>query len=218
MMTQKLHGLYAIIDPSLRSDRPVEELALDCLKGGARLIQLRDKDTPFETRLKRAQKIRQLKNEYLFTFIINDDVSLAHQVDADGVHLGQTDMPVHQARQLLGKNKVIGLSTHSLNEFHEGLLQSVDYLALGAIFPTSSKPADHPVVGLSLLNQARTLTDKPLVAIGGITDRNIGQVLETGVEMVAVISSLLLSEDVEKRASLLSGFFGTSHRKTMNEK
>ena len=156
----------------MRIDLSASQIAKACLQGGAKLIQLRDKKSNRETLIQSAKKIQELKRDFNFTFIINDDPILAKEINADGVHVGQADMSVHEARKVLGPDKIIGLSSHSLEEAVQGTKQPIDYLAVGAIFPTKTKPADHPVVGLELLRQVRDLTDKPLVAIGGITLEN----------------------------------------------
>ncbi len=199
-----LSGLYAIIDPDFRKDLTVGEMADSCLSGGAKLIQLRNKSTNTLQKMDQSREILDLKKKYNFIFIINDDPVLAKECGADGVHLGQSDMSVTKAREILGSKKIIGLSSHSLEEASEGLKQEIDYLALGAIFPTTSKPVDHPIVGLDLLKKVRPLTNKPLVAIGGITLENISDVINAGADMIAVISSLLKSDDIRSTAHKFS--------------
>lgn len=133
-------------------------------------------------------------------FIVNDRTDVARAADADGVHLGQEDLPVELARQILGPDKRIGYSTHLLAQVAEVDQSSADYIAFGPIFPTASKARPDPVVGLAGLKEARQATRKPLVAIGGITVQNARQVIEAGADSVAVIRDLLQAPDLAKRA------------------
>lgn len=176
-----IKGIYAIVDSS--------EKAKKYLESGIKLIQLRQKNP--QARLQQAKQIQSLKSQFNFIFIINDDPSLVKEVNADGVHLGQEDMSVEQARKILGREKIIGLSTHSINQALEAQKQDITYIGFGAIFKSPTKSnLDHPVVGLDLLTQVVQLSQIPVVAIGGINQSNIQEVLGTGVAAVAMISGL----------------------------
>jgi thiamine-phosphate pyrophosphorylase len=133
-------------------------------------------------------------------FIVNDRADIARAVDADGVHVGQEDLPVECARSILGRGKWVGYSTHVLEQVKEADRSSADYIALGPIFPTASKENPDAVVGLDGLRAARQATRKPLVAIGGITIQNARAVMEAGADSVAVIRGLLSGPDLGKRA------------------
>ena len=122
--------------------------------------------------------------------IINDHVDVVLDIDADGVHLGQEDLQVEEARAMLGPNKIIGLSTHSLDQFRAGLATSADYLAVGPVYATSTKENPSPVVGLELLRKVRDLGDRPVVAIGGITPELAPAVIAAGADTIAVVSAL----------------------------
>src|SRR5262249_8792649 len=122
--------------------------------------------------------------------IINDRVDVALTAEADGVHLGQDDLSVEEARELLEEGKIIGLSTHSLEQFQAGLQTSADYLAVGPIYATTTKENPDPVVGLELITAAKAITDRPIVAIGGITVERAPEVIAAGADSVAVISAL----------------------------
>lgn len=181
--------LYAITSRDL-SNCSHEEIVTCLLAGGARLIQLRDKEASAKELLEATRACLQLTRAAGATLILNDRVDVALAADADGVHLGQDDLTVAEARELLGRNKIIGLSTHSLEQFHQGLDTSADYLAIGPIYPTTTKENPDPVVGTDLLRKARALTDKPIVAIGGITLARMSEVMLAGADCVAVISAL----------------------------
>lgn len=161
-------------------------------------MQLRQKAAPRAARLQWAREIIQLKKEADFTFIINDDPEMVTEVGADGVHLGQNDRSIKEARKIIGPEKIIGRSTHSLEEALVAQREEADYIAFGAVFPTSSKPPGHIVVGLEGLREVIRRVSIPIVAIGGINRSNIGSVLETGVQAVAMISALTQSENVEE--------------------
>jgi thiamine-phosphate pyrophosphorylase len=181
--------LYAITSHDL-SNCSHEEIVTRLLAGGARLIQLRDKEAGARELLESARACLRLTRAAGATLLINDRVDVALAADADGVHLGQDDLKVEEARQLLGPGKIIGLSTHSIAQFRSGLETSADYLAVGPVFQTTTKENPDPVIGLELLREARALTTRPIVAIGGITPERAPEVITAGADSVAVISAL----------------------------
>jgi thiamine-phosphate pyrophosphorylase len=160
------------------------------LDGGASFIQLRDKEASGRELLDQAIACLKLTRETGATLIINDRVDVALTAGADGVHLGQDDLSVDEAREILGEDKIIGVSTHSIDQFRAALETSANYIALGPVFPTLTKENTVPVVGLELVREARKLTDRPLVAIGGINLGRAPEVIEAGADCVAVISAL----------------------------
>ena len=200
-MKTPIHGLYAIIDPDLCLGRDPLLIAEACLKGGARILQWRDKEKKYFDSL---PKIKELKKKYEFIFIINDDPELAEEIQADGVHLGQEDMEVAIARGLLGPDKIIGKSTHSLAQAATAWQEELDYIALGGIYPTHSKPTGHPVVGISCLKEVCIRSTKPVVAIGGINRRNFKEIVKVGVDSVAMISALCGAFNPEEEAKYYS--------------
>lgn len=181
--------LYAITDTQL-SNCSHAEIVTRLLAGGARLIQLRDKEASAKEMLDATRECLALTQAAGATLIVNDRVDVAMATDADGVHLGQEDLTVEEARALLGPDKIIGISTHSLAQVEAALTTSANYIAIGPIFTTTTKTNPDPVVGLELLRQARQRTSLPLVAIGGITLATAPEVLATGADSVAVISAL----------------------------
>ncbi|HEU0185425.1 MAG TPA: thiamine phosphate synthase [Blastocatellia bacterium] len=181
--------LYAITDRQW-SNCTHEEIVRMLLDGGARLIQLRDKEAIGRELLDQAMACMRLTRKAGATLIINDRVDVALTADADGVHLGQEDLSVAEAREILGRDKIIGVSTHSIDQFRAALETSADYIVVGPVYPTMTKENPDPVVGLDLVREARKLTDRPLVAIGGINHERAPEVIAAGADCVAVISAL----------------------------
>jgi len=191
--------LYAIIDTAL-APGPAPLVAEQLLRAGVRVLQYREKGPFTRQSWRDCCAIAELARNREVRFIINDRADVALLCGADGVHLGQEDLPPEHARRLLGEGKIIGFSTHSVEQAREadGLL--VDYLAIGPVFPTVTKEGAHPAVGLETVRAARAAVRKPLVAIGGITLENAAAVIEAGADAVAVIRDLLLAPDLEARA------------------
>jgi thiamine-phosphate pyrophosphorylase len=197
----RLPRLYAIVDAGSfagekDSDRSLTGFASELVRGGIRLLQYRNKshasgglEDP-QQMLSQARELRRTLSHDV-QLIMNDRADLCIAAGFDGVHLGQDDLSVEGARQILGPGKIIGYSTHTLEQVKSANDSSADYLALGPIFSTRSKLKADPVVGLDLLGRARRLTRKPLVAIGGITRKNCASVIQAGADAVAVISDLL---------------------------
>ena len=199
-----LPSLYPIIDFSCFAAKPdpiwaIVRYAEELIATGVTLIQLRDKSQPEHPRrfLSCARELRRVTLDRA-TLIINDRVDICLAADADGVHLGQDDLSPAAARKIFdqvkdGKTRIIGFSTHNLSQVREADALPIDYIAIGPVFATGSKANPDPVVGLDGVRQARGVTKKPLVAIGGITRQNCSQVKAAGADAVAVISDLLES-------------------------
>jgi thiamine-phosphate pyrophosphorylase len=176
------------------------EVATALLAAGVRLIQVRDKHASSRELYESAQRVAECVRAAGGSFILNDRADIARAVDADGVHVGQDDLPVEAARAQVGPGKLVGYSTHVLEQVREADRSTADYVAFGPIFPTASKENPDPVVGLAGLAEARKATCKPLVAIGGITLENARAVIEAGADSVAVIRALVGASDIRKRA------------------
>ncbi len=181
--------LYAITDCQL-SNCSHEEIVSMLLAGGARFIQLRDKEASAREMLDHARACLKLTREAGATLIINDRVDVALTAGADGVHLGQDDMSAEDAREILGEEKIIGVSTHSIDQFRAALKTSASYIAIGPVYQTNTKENPDPVVGPELVREAKSLTDRPLVAIGGINHERAPEVIAAGADCVAAISAL----------------------------
>ena len=199
-MDLSIPRLYAVIDPERAGGRLPAMVARELLSGGVRLMQLRDKQASSRKLYETCLGLKALLQDSGCSLIVNDRADVARAVDAEGVHLGQDDLPVEMARRVLAADKWIGFSTHSTDQVVVADRSTADYIAFGPIFPTSSKEKPDPVVGLQGLRQARGLTGKPLVAIGGITLQNARDVLAAGADSVAVIGDLMSARDIRERA------------------
>ena len=197
-MPLRLARFCAIVDPVVRPDLPLAEIARALAEAGVRLVQLRDKQATSRVLLEQARQLLSLLPPDC-SLIINDRADVAALAGAAGVHLGQDDLPVAAARALLGPQKIIGLSTHNQAQLEAAQTLPANYLALGPVFATATKADTEPVVGLERLRVLRRLTAKPLVAIGGITPENAASVLAAGVDTVAVISGWLAAENIPQR-------------------
>jgi len=184
--------LYAITDRNL-AGLPNDQIVAQLLLGGAKLIQLRDKQASARELLESARACRKLTRAMGASLIINDRVDVALAAEADGVHLGQEDMTPDKAREVLGPAAIIGLSTHSLDQFREGMKTSANYLALGPIFATTTKENPDEVVGLESLRAAKEISNRPIVAIGGIKEDRVTEVIEAGADYVAIVSALYVN-------------------------
>ena len=194
---KRLTGLYVIIDTQALKGRNPVEVASQAIGGGARIIQLRDKNLSKIELLAVAEQLKKLCNKHNVLFIINDYLDLALAVDADGLHLGQDDLPVKAARKLLPLNQIIGCSARTIDRAVAAQSDGADYIAIGSMYPTPSKE-EAEVVGVKRLHQIRQAVAVPLVAIGGITSENISEVIAAGASAAAVISAVLNTDDPGK--------------------
>jgi thiamine-phosphate pyrophosphorylase len=201
---KRLPGLYVIIDTQFLKGRSHIEAASQAIQGGTTIIQLRDKLLSKKELLPIAQQFRNLCAEHNMLFIVNDYLDLALATDADGLHLGQDDLPVKVARKLLAMDKILGCSTRTVDQAITAEADGADYIAVGSMYPTSSKETA-VVVGLERLHQIRQAVSLPLVAIGGITKDNAAEVIAAGADSVAVISAVLQAEDIEAAAREMVG-------------
>jgi thiamine-phosphate diphosphorylase len=200
LMQLVIPRLYAIIDPAQSGGRTPVEVATALLAAGVRLIQLREKHASSGELYVSAQQVGECVHRAAGIFIVNDRADIALAVDADGVHVGQDDLPVDSARMLVGSDKLVGYSTHDLEQVKAADRSTADYIAFGPIFPTASKENPDAVVGLAGLVEARKATRKPLVAIGGSTLESARAVIAAGADSVAVIRGLVGAPDIRKRA------------------
>lgn len=196
--------LYAITDSTLLVGEKLLPAVAAAIRGGARWIQYRDKSGDSDKRITEAKALKTLCEQLGARLLINDDVSLASAIGAHGVHLGQGDMALTEARQILGPDSLIGITCHaSLELAQKAAAEGADYLAFGRFFPSATKP-EAPPAPLSLLAQARDSFDLPLVAIGGITPENAASLRRSGATTLAVCHSLFAADDVESRARSFS--------------
>lgn len=189
-------GLYVITDTSMANVSHYE-IVKECVKGGARIIQLRDKTANDGELLRISKKvIEDFPNIYL---LINDRVDVAMLTKASGVHLGQDDIPPHYVRQSLGDHFIIGISTHNIEQFKQATNDEIDYIAIGPIFPTKTKISDNKPLGINYAAKARSLTNKCIIAIGGITPQRAQRLWQIGIDAVAVVSDIMKADDISDR-------------------
>jgi len=181
-----------------------EEMTIAALKAGVVCVQYREKEKTRREIFNEAMSLRRLTGEYGASFIVNDHADIALAVNADGVHLGQDDLPLPEARKIMGK-KIIGISTHSLSEAVEASAGGADYIGFGPVFHTATKDAGEPK-GVEMLNEIKSRVTIPVIAIGGITIGNLPFVLKAGADGVAMASAILkgdISENVKSFLELI---------------
>ena len=207
---QHLYGLYAITPCSPHKPLSISQLTAlveNAIQGGARIVQYREKYLAPAQRRQQARVLKTLCDHQKVYFLINDDVALAAEVQADGVHLGRDDTSLTQARQVLGKNAIIGVSCYNqLQRARDAQQQGADYAAFGRFFPSESKP-EAQQAQLGLLQQARSELSIPLACIGGINADNAKLLISAGADMVAVINSVFAAPDVADAARQISKLF-----------
>jgi thiamine-phosphate pyrophosphorylase len=187
-----LGGLCFITDRNI-SSLSYDDMTFKVLMAGVRWIQYRDKERSRREIYEEAVRLRQLTKDYNAIFIVNDYVDIALCINADGVHLGQDDLPLKEARKIIGRNKMIGVSTHSLEQAIKAEKDGADYIGFGPVFHTQTKDAGKPK-GINMLREVKENVSIPVVAIGGINPENIRSVLNTGVDAVAVASAILVGD------------------------
>jgi thiamine-phosphate pyrophosphorylase len=205
----RLKGVYVITDPTLMGDDLIQKSEAS-IHAGASIIQYRNKLATAEQQLTEASKLRELCRQNNTIFIINDDPKLAVAVDADGVHLGQADASMDAARQLLGNDKIIGISCNNRFEYaQQAVEQGADYIAFGRFFPSLTKP-NAPQASTELLLKAQASWSLPIVAIGGITPQNGKRLIESGATMLAIIHGIFAQQDVHSATLDYVRLFATS--------
>ncbi len=207
MSPAKLRGLYAITDETLIPESAFPATVEQALRGGASIIQYRDKSGNEVKRLEQASALRGLCGEHNACLIINDDIRLAKAVDADGVHLGKDDVSIEQARLMLGDDVIIGVSCYNqLQSAIEAQTSGADYVAFGAMFTSPTKPNARSA-SCELISEAKSLLDIPVCAIGGIDKYNVQRVIDSGADMTALISGLFSEADIRLTAKYISRLF-----------
>ena len=192
--------LYVITESTISKGRNNEEIVREAIKGGAEIIQLREKDLDKNKIKNEAIRLLKICRENNVLFIVNDYVDVALEIGADGVHLGQTDMSISEAREICGNKLIIGLSTHSIEQAIKADKEDVDYITIGPIYKTRAKDF---TVGTEIIKEVVSKVEKPVIAIGGINKNNIDEVLKQGIKSVAVISAVVSAENVKEAAKKL---------------
>ena len=195
-LAKRLKGIYVIVDPEATRGRPVVEVTVQSLEGGAKVVQLRDKNSDKGPTLELAREIKSICQEHDALFVMNDHADLARASDADVLHVGQTDLPVAEARQILRPHQLIGNSNGSMEEVQRSQVDSVDYIAVGAIYPTTTMgKSGRRALGPAMIERVRSTESHPIVAIGGINRSNIVDVVKAGADSVCVVSAITFADD-----------------------
>ena len=194
--------LYAVTDRHWLGDRTLYDVVRESLDGGVTFLQLREKDLDDETFFQEAVRLRDMAREYGVPFVINDNVDIAVRMDADGVHVGQSDMEAGDVRALIGSDKILGVSAQTVEQAVLAEKRGADYLGVGAVFPTGSKD-DADDVSFETLKAICEAVSIPVVAIGGITAENIPQLAGSGICGIAVISAIYGQKDIYKATASL---------------
>lgn len=194
--------MYAITDRRWLNGKTLEQAVEEALQGGATFIQLREKDLDGARLEEEARSIQKLCQKYHVPFILDDNVALAKKINADGVHVGQSDMDAGQVREILGADKIIGVSAGTVEEALKAEKEGADYLGTGAVFPTGSKNDADPV-SYETLKAITHAVSIPVIAIGGITAENVIELKGTGIAGVAVISAIFAQKDIPSATAYL---------------
>lgn len=194
--------LYAVTDNRWLNGSSLAEAVEKALAGSVTCVQLREKHLPYDEFLHTAKEIKSLCQSYHVPFIVDDNLDIALACNADGLHIGQNDMPAAKARKLLGPNKILGVSAQTVEQAVAACQNGADYLGVGAVFPTGTK-TDAVEVPLDTLKSITAAVDIPVVAIGGISANNIPQLSGTGIVGAAVVSAIFAQKDIKKAAANL---------------
>jgi len=207
-MALKLPPLYAILDPEQTRGRPAQRVLAALLEAGVSILQLRVKSLPPVDFLELAKQARAVTRAHGCQLIINDRVDIALACGADGVHLGQDDLPLSAGRKLMGQ-KIIGISTHDLDQARAAERAGADYIGFGPMFGTRTKTTGYEARGPEILQQIRRAVTLPIVAIGGITEANVQEVWQAGADSVAIIGDVLHDNDPGAKALRILGQYRT---------
>ncbi|NDW19183.1 thiamine phosphate synthase [Dysgonomonas sp. 216] len=196
-------SLYLVTDRLLSLGRPIEFVVEEAVKGGVSIVQLREKDCSTLNFYEVAVKLKQCLRPYNVPLIINDRIDIALACDAEGLHIGQSDMPYSIARKLMGKNKIIGLSVENVEQAEQANLLDVDYIGASPVFSTPTKTDTAKALGLDGLRQIAKISRHPIVGIGGINIDNAKDIIDAGAEAIAVVSAIMSAEQPAKAAQEL---------------
>ena len=196
LLSESIRGIYVIVDPEATRGRPVTDVAFQSLEGGAKVVQLRDKLNDKGPMLETARELKAICAEHDALFVMNDHADLARASNADILHVGQTDLPISEARRILRPDQLIGNSNGSMDELQRSQEDSVDYVAVGAIYTTTTMgKSGRRALGPEMIKRARETVTQPIVAIGGINSSNIVDVTKAGANSVCVVSAITFADD-----------------------
>jgi len=210
------YSLYLVTDRKLSQGRDILEIIKMAIKGGVTIVQLREKDATTREFLSVGKRVKELLDKKNIPLIINDRIDIALALDADGVHLGNDDMPIEIARRILGKNKIIGLSAESIDDAIEADIKGADYIGVSPIYTTPTKPELEKGLGIEGLKKIRKVTSLPLVAIGGMKAKNCREAIKNGADGIAVVSAICSAPNPEIAAREIISEINKG-RKNLNE-
>ncbi len=212
-LARQLTGIYVIVDPEATRGRPVTDVAMQSLEGGAKIVQLRDKLNDKGPMLETARELKSICEAHDALFVMNDHADLARASGADVLHVGQTDLPVSEARQILRPDQLIGNSNGSMEEARQSVKDSVDYVAVGAIYSTTTMgKTGRRALGPEMIERVRETVDQPIVAIGGINSSNIVDVVKAGANSVCVVSAITFADDPKAATEELVELYESASR------
>lgn len=205
-------GVYAITDSKSGKNKEFLEYCEDLLKGGAKIIQYREKKRDLKLLLEEAKALRELTLKYNATFIVNDYLDITLLSEADGIHIGQDDLPIKDVRKILGENKIIGISTHNPQEAQQAIIDGADYIGVGPIFYTETKEDVCAPVTLEYLDFVNKNIKLPYVAIGGIKENNIDKVLAMGAKSICLVSELVGADNTLETTKRINNIIKHWHK------
>lgn len=189
--------LYAVTDRAWLGEQSLAMQVEECIKGGATFVQLREKELDEEAFLAEAKRVKKITDAYHIPFVINDNVEVALACGADGVHIGQNDLPASEVRRMIGSTKILGVSVQSVEQAIEAEKSGADYLGVGAVFSTSTKK-DATAVSFDALQEICHAVSIPVVAIGGINEKNAGELCGSGIDGIAVVSAIFSKPNIQQ--------------------
>jgi thiamine-phosphate pyrophosphorylase len=210
-----MRGVYLVTDRGLCLNRPLEDVVMHAVQGGVAYIQLREKDVSTRFFVQEAKRIKKLLSSYKIPLIINDRIDIALACGAEGVHIGQEDMPYEIARKLMGKKAIIGLSVENWADVEESQKLDVDYIGVSPVFSTPTKTDTKGAWGLAGLAKVKAFSRHPLVAIGGINEDNAGEVIAAGADCIAVVSAICAAPDPAVASRNLKSIINAIHNEKM---
>ena len=208
-----MHGVYLVTDRGLCRNRPLQDIILQAVQGGATYVQLREKDLPTRAFVEEAIKIKKLLVPFRVPLIINDRIDVALACKADGVHIGQEDMSYTTARKLMGEKAIVGLSVETWEDVEAAQKLNVNYIGVSPVFATPTKTDTKEPWGLEGIRKIKAFSRHPLVAIGGINESNVHEVVQAGADCLAVVSCICSADDPARAAETLKNILDSSLRK-----
>ena len=205
-------SLYLVTDRDLAGEKSLEDVVFAAVRGGVTAVQLREKECTTLEYISLAKRIKRLLENSPVPLIINDRIDVALASNADGVHVGQSDMPYSEARRIMGPNSIIGLTVETMEQARLAEHTDTDYLGVSTIYATPTKTDTINEWGLKGLKELRTQTDKPLVAIGGINSKNAADVIKAGADGIAVVSAICASSDPESSAREINAIIANARK------